>query len=74
MAAPIAGAEQPSGRISRLISFVVMALVLVLALYFMVRGAWWISAILIILEMVFEGGYMARKRKAASTEKTDAAI
>jgi len=74
MAAPTAGAEQPSGRMSRFVSFVVMSLVLTLALYFMVRGAWWISAILIVLEIVFEGGYMQKKRRAAAMEKSDAAI
>jgi Na+-driven multidrug efflux pump len=74
MAAPTAGAKQPSGRISRLISFLVMTFVLVLALYFMVRGAWWISVMLLILEIAFEGGYMQKKRRAASVEKSDAAI
>jgi hypothetical protein len=40
----------------------------------MVRGAWWISVILLILEIAFEGGYMQKKRRAASMEKSDAAI
>jgi hypothetical protein len=39
-----------------------------------IRGAWWVSAILVLLDIAFEGGYRAKKRKAASTEKTGAAV
>jgi hypothetical protein len=74
MTANTPSAVRPSGRITRLISLVVLIGVVALAVYFLIRGAWWVSALLILLEIFFEAGLRARKRKRASSRKNGAAI
>jgi hypothetical protein len=39
-----------------------MIVVVILAVYFLIRGAWWVSAILVLAEIMLEGGFHAARR------------
>jgi heme O synthase-like polyprenyltransferase len=65
---------QASGRVTRPVSLAVTVLVVILAVYFLMRGAWWVSASLMLADIIFEGFYTTKRRKQRAPNEDGSAV